>query len=281
MDYYKYHALGNDYIVMDPRDVNTSLSKENIKLICDRNFGVGSDGILYGPIFEGDQIKVKILNPDGSEAEKSGNGIRIFSKYLLDLNYVKERSFKLQTVGGEVVVEYLDLKGNLIKVSMGIVTFVSNLIPMIGGEREVVNETFKIGEEFYKLTCLSIGNPHCVVLLDEISRELAMKIGPILENHESFPNRVNVQLLKVLDRKNIQIEIWERGAGYTMASGSSSCAAANAAFKLGLVDKEINVHMPGGIIEIEIQEDGSTFMTGSVCSVSVGNFTEEFKRKLN
>ena len=155
---------------------------------------------------------------------------------------------------------------------MGLVTFESDKIPVKGLCREVVNEKLEIKGQMYHMTCLSIGNPHCVIPMDTISKEVAEKIGPFVENHEIFPNRINVQLLKVLDRQNIAIEIWERGAGYTLASGSSSCAAASAAFKLGLVDNVVDVHMPGGTINIAIDHDGHVQMTGSVTGVSQGMF---------
>lgn len=279
-DFYKYHALGNDYIVIDPSRTHLNLTEGNIKRICHRNFGVGSDGILYGPIIKDNQIELRIFNPDGSEAEKSGNGIRIFSRYLFDQSYVNEKSFTLDTLGGKVLVTILDEEGKTIKVDMGSVTFLSKDIPVAGSTREVVDEVLVLEKGTFKITCISIGNPHCVIPLDAISEELARKIGPIIENHPMFPNRINVQLLKVIDRKNIRIEIWERGAGYTLASGSSSCAAASAAYKLRLVDKKLKVHMPGGIIDIEINDDGHIYMTGSVTSVASGNFSEELWRYL-
>jgi diaminopimelate epimerase len=277
--YAKYHALGNDYIVIDPNDNQIKLTRENIILICHRNFGVGSDGILYGPLYENNTIKVRIFNPDGSEAEKSGNGIRIFARYLRDRNHIKEHHFCLTTIGGKVNVEYLDDKGYLIKVDMGNVTFDSALIPVNGMKREVINEPLKINDSLYNITCLSIGNPHCVIPMETISKDIATHIGPLIENHVLFPNRINVQFLKVLDRHTIQIEIWERGAGYTMASGSSSCAAASVAYKLGLVENKIAVHMPGGVIDIEIHND-KVFMTGPVTGVVTGEFTGQFVQQL-
>ena len=280
VDYYKYHALGNDYIVIDPNRTGISLTKKNIQLICHRNFGLGSDGILFGPIFDGDRIKLKILNPDGSEAEKSGNGIRIFSRYLFEQGYINTNTFTLVTLGGEVLVMILDENAELIKVDMGTVNFLSESIPVTGQSREVVDEVLELNKVSYRITCLSIGNPHCVIPMDMISEESAKKLGPELENLPMFPNRINIQLLKIIDRKNIRIEIWERGAGYTLASGSSSCAAASAAYKLGLVDNQIKVHMPGGIIEIDIKSDGHVHMTGSVSSIASGTFTDEFWSRL-
>lgn len=280
-DYYKYHALGNDYIVIDPNKTKINLTKDNIQLICHRNFGVGSDGILYGPTKKKNVLGLRIFNPDGSEAEKSGNGIRIFSRYLFEAAYVKEKQFELDTVGGKVSVEIKNNDASLIKVDMGTVTFVSDEIPVKGKSRNVINEVIKIKDKSYKVTCLSIGNPHCVIPMDTISKELACDIGPMVENHSMFPNRINMQLLKVIDKNNIQIEIWERGAGYTLASGSSSCAAASAAYKLGLISDKINVKMPGGEIQIEIKKDGHVFMTGSVTSVAIGQFSKEFRKIAN
>lgn len=280
IDFYKYHALGNDYIVIDPNKTEINLTEDNVKILCHRNFGIGSDGILYGPIFEDGEIRLKILNPDGSEAEKSGNGIRIFSKFLVDMKYVNKKTFQLKTLGGKVNVEVIDDYANLIKVDMGTATFNSEQIPVNGSAREVINEKLQIGNDIFKVTCVSVGNPHCVIPVENISKELAMKIGPFVENHEIFPNRINMQLLKVIDKNNIQIEIWERGAGYTLASGSSSCAAANAAHKLKLVDEKIKVHMPGGVLDIEIKNDGHIFMTGEVLGVAKGCFMPDMDTKL-
>ena len=280
MDFYKYHALGNDYIVIDPNKTRFKLTEENIKLICHRNLGLGSDGILYGPILDGNSLKLRILNPDGSEAEKSGNGIRIFSRYLYEQGYIDTSKFTLDTLGGKVLVTMLDGEGKLIKVDMGTCTFLSESIPVAGPSREVVDEVLELENGLFRITCLSIGNPHCVISVDMISAELAKELGTVIENHPMFPNRINMQLLKVIDRRNIKIEIWERGAGYTLASGSSSCAAASAAYKLGLVDNELKVHMPGGIIEIEINPDGHVHMTGPVTSVASGIFSNELLQHL-
>lgn len=275
ISFVKYHALGNDYIVIDPSKNNNLklLTPDQIKLICHRNFGIGSDGILWGPSDEKGVLALRIFNPDGSEAEKSGNGIRIFSRYLQEAGYVSD-AFNLKTLGGLVKVEFL--QDGLIKVDMGRAEFQSDKIPVKGPVREIANEDLLINGKTYKATCVSMGNPHCVLLLSDISEKLAKEIGPSVESHENFPNKINMQLLKVSDKKNIQIEIWERGAGYTLASGSSSCAAASAAYKLGLVDKNLTVHMPGGIIKIDIQDNGHVFMTGPVTRIAEGILDKKF-----
>lgn len=272
----KYHGLGNDYLVIEPNVSDIDLQSETIRLICDRHFGIGSDGILYGPIKSSDNLSVRIFNPDGSEAEKSGNGLRIFAKYLYEHNYVKQKKFYIQTLGGIVQAHVEDEAANLIKIDMGKITFNSTKIPMNGQERQVINEELEINGSIYKITCLSIGNPHCVIPMDEINEEKAKQLGPLIENHDMFPNRINTQLLKVIDRKNIEIQIWERGAGYTLASGSSSCAAASAAHKLGLVGNKVNVKMPGGKLFVEINETNEVFLTGPVEKVFEGCFNSNF-----
>jgi len=270
----KYHALGNDYIVIDPRKTPVAMTEQNVRLLCDRHLGIGSDGVLYGPFYEQGVPLVRIYNPDGSEAEKSGNGVRIFARYLIDEGYESAQQFVLRTLGGEVSVRMLDPDGSLIQVDMGVTTFRSDLIPVAGPTRDVIDEPMNIGGKTYRVTCVSIGNPHCVIPVDELSKDMAMVLGPLVENHEMFPNRINVQLLKVVDRNTIEIEIWERGAGYTLASGSSSCAAASAAHRLGLVEPEVNVRMPGGEMQVKLCSDGHVFLTGSVTPVMRGQFLQ-------
>ena len=275
MKFFKYHALGNDYLVLDPQDWPSPLTPLQIKVICHRNFGVGSDGILLGPL-PSDQARfaLRIFNPDGSEAEKSGNGLRIFSRYLWDRQQVKNEEFDIQTPGGVVKARVLD-SGKAVRVEMGQVSFRSDRIPVAGPPREVINEKIAVGGRTFTFCAATIGNPHCVIPLPEISAEMARQYGPLLETDAHFPKRTNVQFLKVLDRKNIQIEIWERGAGNTLASGSSSSAAAAVAHKLGFCDPSITVHMPGGKISIEIGDGFSILMTGPVIKVSEGAISEE------
>jgi diaminopimelate epimerase len=271
----KYHALGNDYIVIDPEDLPAPLTTEQVKIICHRNFGVGSDGILLGPLTaENAKCALKIYNPDGSIAEKSGNGLRIFSRHLWDTKFVGNEEFAIQTDGGLVRSTVFD-GGKMVRVEMGKVSFDSDKIPVAGARREVINEKISVGGREFTFCAATIGNPHCVLPLPEVSAELAREFGPLLETHANFPNRTNVQFLKILDRANIRIEIWERGAGYTLASGSSSSAAAAVAHKLGLVGRDISVHMPGGVIKIEIGDEFAIRMTGSVTKVAAGVMDKE------
>jgi len=280
-DFYKYHGLGNDYLVIDPARFDVTLNRESIRLICDRNYGVGSDGILYGPLrAEDGSIRVRIFNPDGSEAEKSGNGLRIFARYLVEADYVTSPDFQIDTKGGRVSVHLDAPDGRLMTVSMGILIFDSESIPVRGPKREVLLEPLEVNDHGLKICAVSIGNPHCVVVRDEVDRNLALALGPMIEEHSLFPDRTNVQFMKVLDRRNIQIEIWERGAGYTLASGSSSCAAAGVAFKLGYCDPDIRVHMPGGTIDVSISTDLSVRIRGEVSAVFSGDFSDEIRKRL-
>jgi diaminopimelate epimerase len=277
MKFEKYHALGNDYLVYDPKGKDKVFNEKEIVRICHRNFGLGSDGILVGPLnSEKADFGLRILNPDGSEAEKSGNGLRIFARYLRDCKHVDTSPFTVDTLGGIVTCEVsADLSA--IAVEMGKVSFHSDIIPVSveGNAREVINEDILINDKTYQYYAATIGNPHCIVPLDDISEGLVLELGPELENHPLFPNRTNVQLLQIIDRNRIRIEIWERGAGYTLASGSSSSAAGAVARKMGACDQEITVEMPGGEIGLVIDDDYNVKMTGPATRVATMHLDNE------
>lgn len=273
MRFHKYHALGNDYLVLDPADYpgRAVPLPEQVRRICHRHLGVGSDGILWGPAPSARaDFGLRIFNPDGSEAEKSGNGLRIFARYLFDLGKVTTAPFTIDVPGGVVEV-VITPGGDPITVAMGRVSFSSDAIPVAGPKREVLKETIRVLDRDFTYSAATVGNPHCVILLPEVSADLARRYGPALETHPNFPRRTNVQFVRVLDRANLQVEIWERGAGYTLASGSSSCAAAAVAHRHGLVDGSVAVHMPGGRIDIVISADFDLRMTGPVTPVATGN----------
>ena len=275
MRFFKYHALGNDYLVLDAAGVVGELTPPRIRLICDRHYGVGADGILLGPLetAEGD-FGLRFFNPDGSEFEKSGNGLRIFSRYLWDKGAVQAEPFTVMTPGGKVVCR-VHQGGRRVTVDMGRVSFHSSQIPVHGPPREVIDEPVEVEGQELRFCAATVGNPHCVVLRDRVSGEEARIWGPSIENDPRFPNRTNVQFMKVIDRSRVQIEIWERGVGYTLASGSSSCAAAAVAHRLGLCDAQVAVEMPGGAIDISIAGDWSIRMTGAVTKVCEGRISDE------
>lgn len=272
----KYHGLGNDYLVYDPNKNEGLLQERQIELLCRRNIGVGADGILYGPFFEENKINVRIFNPDGSEAERSGNGIRIFSRYLRDAGYITDTSYELTTKAGTTRITFLDEKGEMMQVDMGYADFLASSLPAVGLEEKIINEAVFFCDNFYNVTCVSMGNPNCVIMLEDVSRKKALQLGPYVENSKYFPNRTNMQLCKVIDRNNIQIEIYERGAGYTSASGTGACAAAAASHKLGFVDNEVTVHMQGGMLLVEFAEDDRIFMTGPVVYIGSISLAEQF-----
>jgi diaminopimelate epimerase len=322
MVFHRYSALGNDYLVIDPTKFPgpNPPSPEWIQKLCHRHLGVGSDGLLWGPLFDGRKVVLRIFNPDGSEAEKSGNGIRIFARFLLDQLYIKkiQQPFSISTKGGEVQVTILDDEGKRIKVEMGHASFQSKDIGVNENHECLKNETSKtksiqstqsthsshsneekeikkVRDEIFqfplpipnadsghfKLHCVSMGNPHCVIICEneKLQPALAKLFGPIIEKHPLFLHKINVQFMKIINEKTIQIEIWERGAGYTMASGSSSCAAAAVAYRLGLVENKIKVRMPGGEIKIELIGDKNSpmvIMEGSVDPICQGELNENY-----
>ena len=275
MHFTKYHGLGNDYLVIEPGDFSNPPDPAQIRKVCDRHYGAGSDGILLGPQpSEKADFGLRIYNPDGSMAEKSGNGLRIFSRYLWDQGLLKRQGessqpFTVETPGGVVRSQVFD-NGRMVRIEMGQASFDSQIIPVSGPRREVVDELISLEGTIYHYCAVSMGNPHCVLLCSEVSPAMATRLGPLVENEPRFPRRTNVQFLKVLDRENIEIEIWERGAGYTLASGSSSRAATAAAYRLGLVGERVTVHMPGGELSIEIAPELWITMTGPVEKVFEG-----------
>jgi len=274
IEFHKYHALGNDYLVLPGIDPAT-LTAATISRICDRHFGLGSDGLLLpgGRDSEG-RFLLRIFNPDGSEAEKSGNGLRIFARFLWDQREVTIEPFAVLTKGGPVRCEIRE-QGHAVFVEMGQASFRSDQIPVTGPTREVVNEVLQVQGENLRITAVTIGNPHCVSFMTKISRALVEKLGPAVEKHTRFPNRTNVQLAQVVSRNHLLLEIWERGAGYTLASGSSSCAAACAAVRQGLCDSPVTVEMPGGKLTIQVAEDFTVTMLGPVTRVADGDIDPE------
>jgi len=271
---YKYHGCGNDYIVFDRADWGRDPTPAEIRRICDRHYGFGSDGLLVDNSDAGRDVAVRIYNPDGGEAEKSGNGLLIFSRYLWDMGRVGLSPFPIRTKEGQVRAQ-VHAGGRRVTLMMGQVSFDSQTTSLREPLRDVNGEIMMLDGEPLTYNAVSLGNPHCVILRDRVSAADAVRLGPLVENQSRFPKRTNVQFMTVMDRANIQIEIWERGAGYTLASGSSSCAAAAVAHRLGLCDQTVTVHMPGGQIEVVISNDGSATMTGAVTRVWSGSISDE------
>ncbi len=284
--FFRGHGLGNDYIVMDPKELTFKLSPKNIKAVCDRNWGLGSDGILALVPSKKADFGLRIYNPDGSEAEKSGNGLRIFARYLHATGKTKKKHFTVDTKGGLVTIDlHVDRHGDAsaVTVEMGQATFKPAALPCTLAADELIQQPIDAAGRTLSFTGVSVGNPHCVVFKqagESWSREDLLKLGPTLENHPLFPKRTNVQLAVPTGPKEIFILIWERGAGETQASGSSSCAAASAAVRLGLVKSPVTVKMPGGQLNIQVAPDFSLTMKGPVAEVARGALSPSFLRTL-
>jgi diaminopimelate epimerase len=275
----KGHGLGNDYLVIDQRDLPGPLREPAIVRICDRNRGVGSDGILLLVPSRRADFGLRIFNPDGSEAEKSGNGLRIFAKYLWDHGHAKQETFTVDTKGGVVECQLHPRQGrvNFVTVEMGRATFQADAIPMRGvGEAVGVPLELADGTRL-RATAVSVGNPHCVVFVEALDEQACRRLGPQIETHEAFPNRTNVQFARVRGRDALDILIWERGAGFTLASGSSSCGAAAAAVRQGLCDHgRVVVGMPGGELTVDVRSDWSLRLHGAVEETCTGTLSREF-----
>ena len=280
----KGHGLGNDYIVMEEKDLKAPLSRQAIGRICDRNWGVGSDGILLLVPTQRADFGLRIFNPDGSEAEKSGNGLRIFAKYLWERRRPKQPTFTVDTKGGIVECQCRVEAGHMrfVTVEMGRATFRAPEIPMNGPDRDVVAVPLQLGDgTTVSVTAVSVGNPHCVTFVERLDEAECRRLGPLIENHPAFPNRTNVQFARAAGRDTLDILIWERGAGYTLASGTSSCGAASAAVRNGLcAHGRVKVRMPGGELTIEVRPDWSLRLDGPVEEVYQGTLSAEFADSL-
>ena len=284
--FFRGHGLGNDYLVLDPKQLSFKLTPSAIEAICNRHWGLGSDGILAPVPSKKADFGLRIFNPDGSEAEKSGNGLRIFARYLHATGRTKKRHFTVETKGGLVTIQlHLDRRGDAsdVTVEMGKATFAPGALPCTLPVEELIQQPIQAAGRSLTFTGVSVGNPHCVVFKesgDSWSREDLTVLGPVLENHDIFPKRTNVQLAVPTGPKELSILIWERGAGETQASGSSSCAAASAAVRLGLVGTPVTVRMPGGTLTIEVATDFNLTMKGPVAEVARGSLSPSFIRVL-
>ena len=279
--FHKYTAMGNDMIVIDPHDIDFELTAHNAQAICDRHFGIGADGICYGPLNEKQPFEMKFFNPDGTQSGKSGNGLRIFARYLCDANYVMDKQFQISIQGQISDVSVLDDTYNSFKMSMGQATFKSDKIPATGISRDIINEKLKVDDKDYQITCVNVGNPHCILFTDKLSTNEVIEQGAQLEIHPMFPERTNVQWVQIINEHQIQIEIWERGAGYTLASGTSACATACASIANGFCKSPLTVNMVGGIALVDVDAQWNIQLTGTVQAIAHGTFSEDFYASLD
>lgn len=273
INFWKMHGIGNDYIVIDNRD--RRIEEEKIpkiaRKICKRRFSIGADGLLIIENSNIADIKMRIFNSDGSEAEMCGNGIRCVSKYCYERKIINKEEMIIETLAGirRTFLTIENGKVSKVKVDMGKPIFEKSKIPMIG-EGECINEELEINEEKFRITCLSIGNPHCVIFVDNLDNFPVEKIGSKIENCKIFPNRINVEFVKILNENEINVRVWERGCGETFACGTGACTSVVAGKILGKINNRVLVHLIGGDLEVEYEEN--VFMIGPVEKVFEGFF---------
>ncbi|MBY9012717.1 MAG: diaminopimelate epimerase [Candidatus Lokiarchaeota archaeon] len=272
MKFWKMHGLGNDYVVIDNR--NDKIKEEdNSKLaqkLCERRFSIGADGLILLSNSATADVKMRIFNLDGSEAEMCGNGIRCFSKYCYENNIVRKKELTIETLAG-LKKTRLIIKDQIVthvSVDMGIPIFEKNQIPM-KGQGKCIAEDLVIDGTTFQITCLSVGNPHCVIFVDSLDAAPIHLVGPKIENHPIFPNRINVVFVEILKKDRLKVRVWERGCGETLACGTGACAAVIAGNIIGKTERKVLVVLPGGELEIDSVEH--VFMKGPVEKVFEGS----------
>ncbi|MBR4153032.1 MAG: diaminopimelate epimerase [Selenomonadaceae bacterium] len=266
----KWQGCGNDFIIID-RAGNEIESPEKIRQLCDRHFGIGADGIIYVQSSTKAATRMRIFNADGTEPEMCGNGIRCFARYLLSGDkFFSDDDLTVETGAGVLTVS---MKYGLVTVDMGEPIFSADLIPVAGfGSQKLVGEPIKVDGVTYKMTCVSMGNPHCVIFVDDIDKVDLEHIGHKFETHEFFPRRTNTEFVQVVGENKLRMRVWERGSGITMACGTGACATAVAANLNGKAGKKSTVILDGGELQIEWRTNNHIFMTGAAEKVFVGEF---------
>ena len=265
MRFTKMHGLGNDYVYVNCFKEKVEHPSEVARFVSDRHFGIGSDGLIMINPSKVADFEMEMYNADGSRGEMCGNGIRCVAKYVYDYGLTDKTSISVETLGG---IKYLDLtvkdgKVALVKVDMGKPELKPERIPIVSDEERVVNEPIIVGGMEYRMTGVSIGNPHVVVYVKDLEGVKIEQVGPKFENHERFPKRVNTEFAKVLDRKTVEMRVWERGSGETLACGTGACAVAVASILNGMTEDQVTVKLLGGDLLIEWdQEEDRVYMTG-------------------
>jgi diaminopimelate epimerase len=285
VQFFKGHGLGNDYLALELEDLPFDLSPPAVRLLCDRHLGVGSDGILARVAPARADFGLRIFNPDGSEAEKSGNGLRIFAAYLLDIGLVRVAApFTVETPGGRVTLCILEQTPELVtvEVDMGTASFRSSDVGLSGPDREVAGELLELTSgDRVEINTVSLGNPHCVIFEDFADPEELRRRAPQISTHPWFERGTNVQFARAAEPGVVEAWVWERGAGETLASGSSACAVAAVAVRRGLVStREVEVRMPGGSLQVVVNDDWTVVQRGPAEAVFRGGLTPGLLRRL-
>lgn len=273
MRFTKMHGLGNDYIYINTFEEEIENPEELSLKISDRHFGIGSDGIVLIMPSKTSDFRMRIFNSDGSEAEMCGNASRCVAKYVYDFGLTNKKEITLETIAGVKILkmQLKDGKVGKVTVNMGEPIIKSEDIPLLHNKEEVIDEALNIGRKEYRITCVSIGNPHCIIYVDKLSSFNLEKIGPKIENHKMFPKRINVEFVEIVDRKNINMRVWERGSGETLACGTGACATLVASVLNNYTDRKATLCLLGGDLEIEWNEsDNKVYMTGPATTVFRG-----------
>ena len=274
MKFTKWQGCGNDFLLIDCRENELADYGAFAKKSCDRHFGVGGDGVLV--ILDSDKadFRMRIFNADSSEAEMCGNGIRCFARYLYDHHITDKKKFTVETGAGILVPEIVEKDGVVtgVRVDMGEPVLEADKIPMAGyGNRRVVNEPVEVAGRKWNITGVSMGNPHCVVFVDDIKTTPIEEVGPIFEVQERYPKKTNTEFVQVLDRQHMRMRVWERGAAITLACGTGACATLTAAVLNGKTDRRAEITLDGGKLDIEWSEkDNHIYMTGPAVQVFAG-----------
>lgn len=277
LEFVKSHGIGNDFIILDGlREPLEDMNLAGLAVrLCERHFGIGADGIvLVLPSSQAD-YRMRIINSDGSEAEMCGNGIRCFARYLVSRGLADDM-VSIETLAGIKTVEISQGKDDLLfTVNMGKPALEAAEIPVSGYVGKVVSQSLDVHGTAYDITCVSMGNPHCVIFVEDKSvDDIALsEIGPKIEMHSAFPKKTNVEFAEILNRNEIKVRVWERGAGITLACGTGACASVVAGVLNGLVENQAEVHLPGGDLYIDWRGDGNVYMTGPAKEVFVGKIT--------
>lgn len=273
MKFTKMQGLGNDYVYVNCLEEKVENPGEISKRISDRHFGIGSDGLILIKPSEKADFCMDMYNADGSQGEMCGNGIRCVAKYVYDKGLTDKKQVSIETLAG---IKYLDLtiendKVSMVRVDMGTPELTAENIPVISETKQAIDAPLSVNGAEYRMTCVSMGNPHCVIFMDEVAGLDLEKIGPGFENHKNFPNRINTEFVKVIDEHTLEMRVWERGSGETLACGTGACATAVAAILNGYCKDEVTIHLLGG--DLKIYWDKKTnhvFMTGTAKSVFDG-----------
>jgi diaminopimelate epimerase len=281
VEFSKWHGLGNDYVIVAAADIPFDMTPKRAAALCDRHFGIGADGILLWSAADGDGFRLDIFNPDGSKAEMCGNGIRMLARYLVDRGYTTDTTLSIATSAG-TIAPTVHSDGQ-VRVHMGKAKLGG--LGIIGyegdrGKSEAIDVKLEIAGKEYEFTFVNMGNPHCVIEtqnLDDIDLEF---LGRSMENHWLFPNRTNVEFMKIIGASEVAMRVWERGVGETSACGTGACAVAVAAYRTRGVESPVTVHLPGGDLYIEVNPQMEVYMTGPAEEIYSGVLSEDYVNRI-